>query len=149
MGELNTKVAQNPLKRMSDTDKPEQSAQWTRSVLNALGDQHSRRILSSAIARAMTVEEIVDETKLPMSTTYRRVRQFVDEGLMVMEKVVLTKAGKRYARYRTSFTSMTVTLSGSRRIEVEIKANPATVGRLREAKLLESRRHIAKSIHHH
>jgi hypothetical protein len=80
------------------------------SILNALGDESSRRILTSAIASGKTVEEISAEQHLPLSTCYRRVRHFVAEGLMILERLVVTPAGKRFAIYRTSFSDVTVKL---------------------------------------
>jgi hypothetical protein len=78
--------------------------QSSNSILNALGDEISRRILTSAIASGRSVEEISVEQNLPLSTCYRRIRHLVDEGLMILERLVITPAGKRFAIYRTSFS---------------------------------------------
>jgi hypothetical protein len=85
-----------------------QGLQSSNSLLSALGDESSRRILTSAIASGKTVEEISAEQNLPLSTCYRRIRHFVDEGLMILEKLVLTQAGKRFAVYRTTFSDVTI-----------------------------------------
>jgi len=82
--------------------------QSSNSILSALGDESSRRILTSAIACGKTVEEISAEQNLPLSTCYRRVRHFVDDGLMILERLVVTPAGKRFAIYRTSFSDVTI-----------------------------------------
>jgi hypothetical protein len=84
------------------------SLQSSSSILTALGDESSRRILTSAIASGKTVEEISAEQGLPLSTCYRRIRQFVDDGLMILERLVVTPAGKRFAIYRTSFSDVTI-----------------------------------------
>lgn len=85
-----------------------QGLQSSNSLLGALGDESSRKILTSAIASGKTVEEISAEQNLPLSTCYRRIRHFVDEGLMILEKLVLTDAGKRFAIYRTTFSDVTI-----------------------------------------
>ncbi len=82
--------------------------QSSSSILSALGDESSRRILTSAIASGKTVEEISAEQNLPLSTCYRRIRHFVDDGLMILERLVVTPAGKRFAIYRTSFSDVTI-----------------------------------------
>ncbi len=96
-------------------------ASYNSRILGALGDESSRRILTSAMSRGKTVEEISAEENLPLSTCYRRVRQFLDEGLMVLEKLILTKTGKRYAVYRTSFTGVTIRFSSE---ETAVEASP-------------------------
>jgi hypothetical protein len=82
--------------------------QSSNSILSALGDESSRRILTSAIACGKTVEEISAEQNLPLSTCYRRIRHFLDDGLMILERLVVTPAGKRFAIYRTSFSDVTI-----------------------------------------
>jgi len=104
--------------------------QSSHSILNALGDESSRRILTSAIASGKTVEEISAEQNLPLSTCYRRVRHFVDEGLMILERLVVTQAGKRYAVYRTSFSDVTVRLYPGQ-IAVETTPNVEVLEKLR------------------
>ena len=100
------------------------------SILSALGDDSSRRILTSAIATGKTVEEISAEQNLPLSTCYRRVRHFVDEGLMVLERLVVTRAGKRFAIYRTSFSDVTIRFYPGE-IAVETTPNLEVIDKLR------------------
>ncbi len=90
-------------------------------VLGALGDEFSRKILLSSISSGKTVEEISADQNLPLSTCYRRVRQFVDDGLMVLERIVITQTGKRYAVYRTAFSGVTIKLDSG---EVSIDTTP-------------------------
>lgn len=91
-------------------------------ILSALGDEVSRKILLSSIASGKTVEEISADQHLPLSTCYRRIRGFVDGGLMILEKIVITQTGKKYAVYRTSFSDATIRLSGGE-VAVEIRPN--------------------------
>ena len=104
--------SQFPLKLVKSPDQLEgatvSSLQSSSSILSALGDESSRRILTSAIACGKTVEEISAEQNLPLSTCYRRIRHFVDDGLMILERLVVTPAGKRFAIYRTSFSDVTI-----------------------------------------
>ena len=104
--------------------------QSSNSILNALGDESSRTILTSAIACGKTVEEISAEQDLPLSTCYRRVRQFVDEGLMILERLVVTQAGKRFAVYRTSFSDVTIRLYPGE-IAIETTPNMEVLEKLR------------------
>ena len=100
------------------------------ALLSALGDESSRRILNSAVTSGKTVEEISEEQALPLSTCYRRVRQFVDEGLMLLERTVVTQSGKRFALYRTSFSRATISFDQGV-VAVGIIPNAAVLDKLR------------------
>jgi hypothetical protein len=100
------------------------------AILCALGDESSRRILTSAIARGKTVEEISAEQNLPLSTCYRRTRVLLAEGLMILERSVVTPAGKRYAVYRTSFSEATISFNNGE-IAVEVTPNLDILDKLR------------------
>lgn len=90
--------------------------------MSALGDESSKRILISAIAIGKTVEEISAEQNLPLSTCYRRVRRLLARELMILERSVVTPAGKRYALYRTTFTRATIRFDNGA-ITVEVTPN--------------------------
>ncbi len=100
------------------------------SILTALGDEPSRRILASAIASGKTVEEISAEQNLPLSTCYRRVRSLLGEGLMILERTVVTHTGKRYAIYRTSFSKAAIRFNGGE-IALEVTPNLDIIDKLR------------------
>jgi len=99
-------------------------------ILAALGDESSRKVLKSAIASGKTVEEISAEQDLPLSTCYRRIRSLLAGGLMILERTVVTPAGKRYAVYRTSFSRASISfLDGD--IAVELTPNMDIIDKLR------------------
>ena len=113
-----------------DEDATINGLQSSNSLLSALGDESSRRILTSAIASGKTVEEISAEQDLPLSTCYRRIRHFVDEGLMILERLVVTQAGKRFAVYRTTFSDVTIRFYPGE-IAVETTPNMEVLEKLR------------------
>lgn len=99
-------------------------------LLTALGDEPSRRILNSAILEGKTVEEISAEQGLPLSTCYRKVRFLVDGGLLLLERMVVTKTGKRFAVYRSSFSEAKIDfINGG--VAVEVTPNPQVLDKLR------------------
>jgi len=111
-------------------DAAVQSVRLSSAILTALGDESSRRILASAIASGKTVEEISAEQNLPLSTCYRRVRSLLGEGLMILERTVVTHAGKRYAIYRTSFSKAAIRFNGGE-IALEVTPNLDIIDKLR------------------
>jgi hypothetical protein len=116
--------------RNTTDETPVYSISSSSAILGALGDESSRRILTSAIARGKTVEEISAEQNLPLSTCYRRTRVLLAEGLMILERSVVTPAGKRYAVYRTSFSQITISFNNGE-IDVEVTPNLDILDKLR------------------
>jgi len=85
----------------------------SKAILAALGDDFSDKILSCTNEHARTVEEISSHEGIPLSTCYRRIRDLVDSGLLLIEKIVITSSGRRFAEYRSSFASFSVSFDQS------------------------------------
>lgn len=115
--------------RIHAEDPAVQNLRTSNAILGALGDESSRRILLSAIVSGKTVEDISAEQNLPLSTCYRRIRQFVDEGLMILERIVVTRTGKKYALYRTSFSEAALKLNGGE-VSIEVVPNADVLDKL-------------------
>ena len=79
-----------------------------RVILSALGDDFSDRILACANEQARTVEQISELEGIPLSTCYRRIRDLLDAGLLMIERIVITNSGRRYAIYRSSYKTFQV-----------------------------------------
>jgi hypothetical protein len=45
---------------------------------------------------------------VPLSSCYRRARELVDEGLLLVERIVITGDGKRYGLYRSPFATIEI-----------------------------------------
>jgi predicted transcriptional regulator len=84
-----------------------------RSVARILADEYSRKILASALNEPRSVEDLSKENGIPLSTCYRRVHDMLREGVVVVEKIVVTADGKRYELYRSGFSSLTLRLEGN------------------------------------
>ena len=80
-----------------------------RSVVAALADEFSRRIISSTVDEGKTVQEISLEQAVPLSTCYRRASELAHKGLLIVERIVVRGEGKRYAVYRSSFKCVQIT----------------------------------------
>lgn len=77
-----------------------------RHTVKAISDELSKRILVSVVSQGKTAQEISVEQALPLSSCYRRIRELVEQGLLVVERIVVTAEGKRFALYRGSFRSV-------------------------------------------
>jgi hypothetical protein len=78
------------------------------SLLESFLDEPSRAILSSTISVSKSIEEVAQENNIPVSTAYRRVHHLVDEGLLMVERIVITDGGKRYSLFRSTFQGATI-----------------------------------------
>jgi len=77
-------------------------------VVAALSNEFSRRIIFSTIDEGKTVKKISAEQAIPLSSCYRRARELVNQGLLLIERIVLTGDGKKYAVYRSSFMGVRI-----------------------------------------
>lgn len=86
-----------------------------REILELLGDEMACRLLD-ATADPKTVPELIDETGLSQSTTYRKVRALEAAGLL--EAVNPDAPSGVHTRYRRAVSDLTVRLSGQFRVEL-------------------------------
>ena len=77
-------------------------------LLKAVSDGPSTKILESVIARGRSIEEICSETNVPVSTTYRRIHELTDDGIIIIERVVITADRRRHVVYRAAFSKVKV-----------------------------------------
>lgn len=99
-------------------------------ILDALSDEFSRRMLVSTISKGKTVQEISVEQGLPLSSCYRRARSLVREGLLMVERIVLTPEGTRFAIYRSSFKTVEMA-SDFAQTQVSVELNPDVAEKFR------------------
>jgi hypothetical protein len=93
------------------------------ALLDALTDEYSRRIVSCAMARGRTVVEICSEQQIPSSTCYKKVKQFVKQGVMIVERRGVPGRGRWYAIYRSTFTYLSIEMKNAA-LSVRVVVNP-------------------------
>lgn len=108
-----------------------------KSVLAALGDEFSERIVISVVDHSRTAEEISALEGIPLSTCYRRIRELVDSGMLLVERIVITKSGRRFALYRSCFSSFQISF-GSNGVDVRAELNQEVADKVRNRQLLNS-----------
>ncbi|MEE9236211.1 MAG: hypothetical protein V3U52_00255 [Thermoplasmata archaeon] len=91
------------------------------ALLRALADEYSSKILSSAAWRSLSVMDLVRDEGIPSTSAYRRVNELKEQGLLAIERSVVTKDGKKYDLYKGTFREVTITF---RRGSVEVTAIP-------------------------
>lgn len=96
-------------------------ASRVQSLVQGLADEYSRKIIISAIAAPKSVEDMSRENNIPLSSCYRRVHELLDAQLLVVEKIIVTKEGKKYELLRSAYRSVTVSFAnGVMKVDVVI-----------------------------
>ena len=69
-------------------------------ILSILSDKYCRSILKTIIYKPKSPVEITDETKIPISTVYRRI-QILEENNLLSSSGIISKDGKRVFLYKS------------------------------------------------
>jgi DNA-binding Lrp family transcriptional regulator len=99
------------------------------STMTALADQVSRKIILATGKASRTIAEICEEQGVPPSTCYRRMNELVREGLVLVDRIVVTDGG-RFATYRSCFSAFRV-LAGTSEVSVEVTLTPEVADKVR------------------
>jgi hypothetical protein len=78
-----------------------------------------RKILDSAMIHSKSVNEISRETFIANTTTYRKIKWMVEEGLLIVSSIQLTDDGKKTSLFRSSLRSINVEYVNN---EIKIRA---------------------------
>lgn len=93
------------------------------SLLEIMSDKYCRAIIGSTMFTPKAAIEISAETKIPISTVYRRLQVLYDNKLLGISGAI-TNEGKKHFLYKSKVRSMTSRFNGGT-LEVEIVPNPA------------------------
>ena len=91
------------------------------SILEILSDKYCRAILESIMYTPKSAIEITAETKIPMSTVYRRIQSLHDNKL-VGTSGMITDEGKRLFMYKSKVKGIQSSFNDGK-TEVELILN--------------------------
>ena len=100
--------------RIEETEKQD-------SLLEILSDKYCREIIKSIMHKSKSVIEITNETKIPMSTVYRRIQTLHDSKLLATSGII-TEDGKRLFLYKSKVRGIQ-SIFNRGKIEVELILN--------------------------
>lgn len=83
-------------------------------ILGEILDRIACKIIISIIDLPKTVLQICSENKLPLSSTYKRIRKLYNVGLISVEKININSKGKKVVLYRSKIKSLEFSLNGDR-----------------------------------
>ena len=76
------------------------------SLLQNIVDETTFRIILSIIDVAKTVFQICHENKIPLSSTYKKIRKLQYAGLVVIKKIEIDDKGKKAIFYKSKIKSL-------------------------------------------
>lgn len=91
------------------------------AVLEVMSDKYCRAIIKNTMEKPKSAMEISGETKIPISTVYRRLQTLHDNKLLGISGSI-SDDGKKYFLYKSKVKAIATSFNGSD-IEIEIVPN--------------------------
>lgn len=101
---------------------PQKEIPELETVLEALEDPDCRTIIRN-LEEPMTASEISETCDIPLSTTYRKLDKMT-EATLLEEMTEIRSDGRHTTRYRVGFTDVTVSVTESLDLDLEITRPP-------------------------
>jgi len=79
-----------------------------RVVLIALGDNEMMKILDSTMNQSKSVNEILKDTNITHSTGFRKIKWLLKEGLIILDKIIITPDGKKFSLYHSTLKVISI-----------------------------------------
>jgi len=100
-----------------------------RTMIGILSDKYSRSILFCTTLGPKSVEQVSRETKIPISTCYRRIHDMREHGVLFIDRIVLADDGRKFEMYKSAIKDARINIEGGK-MTVEAEPNVDTSGRL-------------------
>ena len=91
------------------------------AILEILADKYSREILEMTMEKPKSATDIAADSKIPISTVYRRLQTLYDNKLMKISGMI-SDDGKKLFLYKSKIRSLSASFTGNY-VEVEIVPN--------------------------
>lgn len=91
------------------------------AILNIVSDKYCRQILYSTIDMPKSAMELSSESKIPISTVYRRIQTLHDNKLVGVSGLISAE-GKKYFLYKSKVKAITSSCNGNG-IEIQVVPN--------------------------
>ena len=92
------------------------------AILGIISDKYCRAILEATMDKPKSAMEISAESKIPISTVYRRLQSLHDNKLLRISGSI-SDDGKKYFLYRSKVKAISSSFKGGF-VEIEVIPNP-------------------------
>ena len=99
-----------------------ESQRAKKAILAALADEEMTKILDSVMYHSKSIADITRENNIAHTTCYRKTKWLINEGLVSVDKIVITPEGKKFSLYYSVFKSINVKYE-SNNVIVEAEEN--------------------------
>lgn len=99
------------------------------SILTVLADKEMVTIMNSSILHPRSIVDIIRETGLPHTTTYRKIKWMISHGILTVEKIVVSKDGKKFSLIRSIFKSIEVRYE-YQDVSIQVDRNVDTISKI-------------------
>jgi DNA-binding IclR family transcriptional regulator len=99
-----------------------ESQRAKKALLAALADEEMIKILDSVMYHSKSIADITRENNIAHTTCYRKTKWLINEGLVSVDKIVITPEGKKFSLYFSVFKSINVKYE-SNNVIVEAEQN--------------------------
>jgi hypothetical protein len=99
-----------------------QSQSVKKAILAALADEEMTKILDSVMYHSKSIVDITKENNIPHTTCYRKTKWLLNEGLVIVDKIIITPEGKKFSLYHSVLKSINVKYE-SNNVIVEAEQN--------------------------
>ena len=79
-------------------------------VLKSLGDEDKKNIINAVINEPMIISDILEISKTPQTSGYRKVNSLIDDGILVPKGFLIARDGKRVTKYKAIFENMSISI---------------------------------------
>jgi predicted transcriptional regulator len=79
-----------------------------KAILAALADEEVMGILDSVMYHSKSVKGIMSENNTSYTTAYRKIKWLLNEGLAIIDKIVITPEGRKYGLFHSVLKSIGV-----------------------------------------
>lgn len=94
-----------------------------RAVLIALADEDITKIMNCVIDHSKSFNDIIAEnSSISRTTAFRKIKWLLKEGLIIVDKIVLTPDGKKFSLYHSTLKGINVKYEVNN-VSVEAEAN--------------------------
>lgn len=79
-------------------------------ILGTIGDPDKKAIMDCASAKPKTIYQILEETGLPQTSCYRKIKQMIEDGILIRNGIERTQNGKVKSKYISAITNMKINI---------------------------------------
>ena len=77
-------------------------------ILKSVGDEDKKNIINAVIDEPLTISEILDVSRIPKTSGYRKINALMSDGILVPQGYDTTHDGKRVTTYTAIFDNISI-----------------------------------------